>query len=87
VAARGVSYLAALGGAGNVLEVDACATRLRLSLVDETRVDETALKQLGARGMVRLSSGNAQVIIGPHADQVATEIQDAIRAQESRSRT
>jgi PTS system N-acetylglucosamine-specific IIC component len=87
VVARGVSYLAALGGAGNVLEVEACATRLRLSLVDETRVDEAALKQLGARGMVRLSSGNAQVIIGPHADQVATEIQDAIRAQESRSRT
>jgi N-acetylglucosamine PTS system EIICBA or EIICB component len=83
VAARGANYLAALGGASNVLEVEACATRLRLSVVDDARIDEGALKQLGARGMVRLSAGNAQVIIGPQADQVAGEIQDAIRAQES----
>jgi PTS system N-acetylglucosamine-specific IIC component len=83
VSARGASYLTALGGAGNVLEVEACATRLRLSLVDDARLDEGALKQLGARGVVRVSAGNAQVIIGPHADLVAGEIQDAIRAQES----
>jgi PTS system N-acetylglucosamine-specific IIC component len=78
-AARGASYLAALGGASNVLEVEACATRLRLSLVDNARVDEAALKQLGVRGVLRLASGTAQIIIGPLADQVAGEIQDAMR--------
>jgi len=77
---RGASYLAALGGAGNVLEVEACATRLRLSLVDNARMDEPALKRLGVRGVIRPSSGSAQVIIGPQADQVAGEIQDAMRA-------
>jgi PTS system N-acetylglucosamine-specific IIC component len=80
ISARGVSYLAALGGAGNVLEVEACATRLRLSLVDNGRLDETALKELGARGVLKLTAGSAQVIIGPLADQVAVEIQDAMKA-------
>jgi PTS system N-acetylglucosamine-specific IIC component len=87
IAVRGASYLAALGGPANVLEVEACATRLRLSLVDDARVDEAALKQLGARGVLRIGAGTAQVIIGPHADQVAGEIQDAMRARESSSRS
>jgi PTS system N-acetylglucosamine-specific IIC component len=78
--ARGASYLAALGGAANILEVEACATRLRLSLVDTARLDEAALTQLGARGVLRLAKGTAQIIIGPLADQVAGEIQDAMRA-------
>lgn len=80
---RGASYLAALGGAANVLEVEACATRLRLSLVDNARLDETALRQLGARGVLRPAAGSAQIIIGPLADQVAGEIQDAMRTPES----
>ena len=85
VSARGANYLAALGGAGNVIEVEACATRLRLSLVDNARLDEAALKQLGARGVLRLSEGSAQVIVGPLADQVAGEIQDAMKARASPS--
>jgi PTS system N-acetylglucosamine-specific IIC component len=80
--ARGASYLAALGGAANVLEVEACATRLRLSVVDNARLDEAALRQLGARGVLRPAAGSAQIIIGPLADQVAGEIQDAMRAPE-----
>jgi len=83
VSTRGMSYLTALGGAGNVLEVEACATRLRLSVVDNARIDEAALKQLGARGVVRPAAGSAQVIVGPLADQVADEIQDAMRAGKS----
>jgi PTS system N-acetylglucosamine-specific IIC component len=82
VSARGESYLAALGGPGNVLEVEACATRLRLSLVDNERLDEAALKQLGVRGVLRPAAGSAQIIIGPLADQVADEIHDAMRAQD-----
>lgn len=80
---RGAQYLAALGGAGNVLEVEACATRLRLSVLDDTRLDEAKLKQLGARGVLRISAGNAQVIIGPQADQVAGEIHQAMRTPDS----
>jgi PTS system N-acetylglucosamine-specific IIC component len=79
VSSRGAAYLAALGGVGNVIEVEACATRLRLSLVDNAQIDEAALKQLGVRGVLRLTAGTAQVIVGPLADQVAMEIQDAMK--------
>jgi PTS system N-acetylglucosamine-specific IIC component len=81
--ARGQSYLAALGGPANILEVEACATRLRLSLVDNARLDEAALKRLGARGVLRPVAGSAQIIIGPLADQVAGEIQDAMRVRDA----
>jgi PTS system N-acetylglucosamine-specific IIC component len=80
--ARGASYLAALGGPANVLEVEACTTRLRLALVDNTGIDEAALKRLGVRGVLRPAVGSAQIIIGPLADQVAGEIQDAMRAEQ-----
>jgi len=85
VSARGVSYLAALGGVSNVLEIEACATRLRLSLVDNARLDEAALKDLGARGVLKLTAGSAQIIVGPLADQVAGEIQDAMKAPDASS--
>lgn len=77
---RGAAYLAALGGGSNVLEVEACATRLRLLVVDNTKLDEQALKALGARGVLRPAAGAAQVIIGPLADQIGSEIQDAMKA-------
>jgi N-acetylglucosamine PTS system EIICBA or EIICB component len=78
---RGAAYLAALGGRSNVQEVEACATRLRLAVVDGTRVDEPALKKLGARGLVRPARGTLQIIIGPQADEVADEIHQAIKAE------
>ncbi|QRK04856.1 PTS transporter subunit EIIC [Archangium violaceum] len=79
VLARGEAYLKALGGTANVQVVDACTTRLRLTVADNARVDEAALKALGARGVIRPSAGSVQVIIGPLADQVAGEVRDAMR--------
>jgi N-acetylglucosamine PTS system EIICBA or EIICB component len=84
--ARGVAYLNALGGAANVKLVEACATRLRLELIDSSRVDERALRALGARGVVR-AGGDAglQVVVGTQADLVASEIQDAMRSDVGRA--
>lgn len=83
--ARGEAYLKALGGTANVQVVDACTTRLRLTVADNARVDETALKALGARGVIRPSAGSVQVIIGPLADQVAGEVRDAMRTRKEPS--
>lgn len=80
---RGAAYLAALGGAGNVTSVDACTTRLRLMLNDQAVVDETALKRLGARGLVRPSDRALQVVLGPIADQAAEEIRAALSGAEA----
>ena len=67
-------FVAALGGATNLRSVDACTTRLRLSVADAARIDEPALRRLGAAGMVRLSANDVQVVLGPIADQVAGDI-------------
>jgi N-acetylglucosamine PTS system EIICBA or EIICB component len=73
-------FIRALGGASNLSEVEACTTRLRLGIVDDRLVSEAALKRLGARGIVRPSSGSLQVVLGPIADQVAGEIRSALRS-------
>ncbi|HEX4861587.1 MAG TPA: N-acetylglucosamine-specific PTS transporter subunit IIBC [Rhizomicrobium sp.] len=78
--ARGARFVAALGGAGNLVSVDACTTRLRLIVDDPSKVDETQLKALCSRGVVRPSAKALQVVLGPMADQIAGEIRDAMAA-------
>jgi len=77
---RGADFVQALGGAGNLVSVDACTTRLRLIVVAQDRVSDPALKTLGARGVVRPSDKALQVVLGPIADQVAGEIRTAMGA-------
>jgi PTS system N-acetylglucosamine-specific IIC component len=78
---RGAQFVAALGGRANLQSVDACMTRLRLTLADTTAVDEAALKSLGARGIVRPGGNALQVVVGPIADQLAQEVRSAGDAQ------
>jgi PTS system N-acetylglucosamine-specific IIC component len=58
--------------------VDACTTRLRLSVVDSSKVSENELKTIGARGVLKRGTTNVQVIIGPEADIIADEIRTAM---------
>ncbi len=67
-------YLKALGGHGNLENIDACITRLRLTLKDSSLANEKTLKALGAMGVVKLGSNNLQVILGPLAEIVAGEM-------------
>jgi PTS system N-acetylglucosamine-specific IIC component len=78
---RADGFIEALGGAPNLTEIEACTTRLRLGVVDGSKINEAALRQLGARGVVRPSPTSLQVVLGPIADQVAGEIRDALRAK------
>ena len=75
------AFIAALGGAGNLTEIEACTTRLRLVVADGGAVDEAALKRLGAIGIVRPTPTGLQVVLGPIADQVAGEIRAALRVR------
>jgi len=77
VGERGQRFVAALGGPSNLKSVDACTTRLRLSLADPAAIDEPALRALGARGIVRPGGDSLQVVLGPIADQVVEEIRAA----------
>ncbi len=76
--ARGDAFVAALGGAANLVSVDACTTRLRLIVADQQAIDDAALSALGARGIIRPSENAAQVVLGPIADLVAEEIRGAL---------
>ncbi|WP_309089980.1 N-acetylglucosamine-specific PTS transporter subunit IIBC [Phenylobacterium sp.] len=75
---RGQAFAAALGGAANLAAVDACTTRLRLTIRDQALVDEAALRSLGAKGFVKPSPDTLQVVLGPQADQVAGEIRASL---------
>jgi len=78
--APALGWIRALGDATNLRAVEACTTRLRLVLNDLNRIDEPALKALGSRGILRLSDGAVQVVVGPIADQLASEIRAQLRA-------
>ncbi|WP_454882874.1 N-acetylglucosamine-specific PTS transporter subunit IIBC [Sphingomonas oryzagri] len=71
---RGAAFVRALGGAGNLASIDACTTRLRLVVGDQSAIDEPALRALGAKGFVRPSAEALQVVLGPIADMVASEM-------------
>jgi PTS system N-acetylglucosamine-specific IIC component len=79
-ASRAKSFVTALGGAVNLVEVAACTTRLRLVLIDNKNIDEAALKRLGALGLLRSSTQGLQVVLGPIADQVAGEMRETLLA-------
>ena len=74
---RGAQFAVALGGTPNLKSVDACTTRLRLSLVKPDDIDEPMLRALGAKGIVRPGGDSVQIVLGPIADQVAGEIRAA----------
>jgi PTS system N-acetylglucosamine-specific IIC component len=67
-------YLEALGGKENIVELEGCITRLRVKLRDMERMDEEALKRLGARGVIKIDTHHAQVVVGTIADMLAEAI-------------
>ncbi|MDO9379714.1 MAG: PTS glucose/sucrose transporter subunit IIB [Nocardioidaceae bacterium] len=64
-----------LGGLSNIVEIEPCITRLRTEVEDGSLVDERALKAAGAYG-VMISGTVVQVVVGPDADTIASDIED-----------
>lgn len=65
------AYLAALGGPENLIEISACTTRLRLTIVDRTLVSVAGLKAIGAKAVLEIGERGLQVVIGPDSDRIA----------------
>ena len=75
-----MGIIALLGGEGNIEDVDACMTRLRVTVKDVTLVsDEQEWKKNGAMGLIVKDRG-VQAIYGPKADVLKSDIQDVIGA-------
>jgi N-acetylglucosamine PTS system EIICBA or EIICB component len=83
---RGEMFIAALGGDANLRSIDACLTRLRLIVNDQTLVNDDRLRTLGAKGIVRLSADAIQVVLGPEADAVASDIRSTLQLTQNTSR-
>lgn len=66
--------LVGLGGAGNIKELDYCATRVRTEVIDYTLVDEKKIKSSGIPGVIRPSKNTVQVVVGPKVQFVFDEI-------------
>ncbi len=69
--------VAGLGGADNIVEIEPCITRLRTEVEDPAKVNEAALKAAGAHAVVT-SGSVVQVIVGPQADTIASDIEDIL---------
>lgn len=77
--AKAEALIAAFGGRENLLNVDACITRLRMEVADKSKVDQARLKALGAAGVMEVGN-NVQAIFGTQADALKSDITNAIAA-------
>ncbi|RSK02462.1 PTS system glucose-specific EIICBA component [Streptococcus sp. A12] len=81
-ASQAVNVINLLGGRANIVDVDACMTRLRVTVKDETKVGtEEQWKAEGAMGLVMKGQG-VQAIYGPKADVLKSDIQDLLDSGE-----
>ncbi|VFS76182.1 EIICBA-Glc [Kluyvera cryocrescens] len=74
---RAAGIVQALGGRENIVDVDCCATRLRITVKNPQNVVVEAFKQLGSRGAFVRGEG-VQVVYGPHVTLIKNEVEEFI---------
>lgn len=72
--------LEAMGGKENISHLDACITRLRVSVNDISNVDKNRLKKLGAAGVLEVGN-NVQAIFGPRSETIKGQMKDIIEGR------
>ncbi|EGO9504832.1 PTS sugar transporter subunit IIB [Enterococcus faecalis] len=70
----------ALGSKTNIESVEACATRLRVAVVDGRMVDKETIKQLGATAVFEVNGG-IQAVFGGKADLLSQEINQILEIE------
>jgi PTS system N-acetylglucosamine-specific IIC component len=69
--------IAAFGGRANLVNVDACITRLRMEVADPGKVDQDRLKSLGAAGVIEVGN-SVQAVFGTQAEALKNDIVDIL---------
>ena len=69
--------IAAFGGRDNLVNVDACITRLRMEVADKSKVDQARLKALGAAGVIEVGN-SVQAVFGTQSEALKNDIRDAL---------
>jgi N-acetylglucosamine PTS system EIICBA or EIICB component len=75
VDSKAEQIIAAFGGRDNLVNVDACITRLRMEVADPSKVDQARLKSLGAAGVVEVGN-SVQAVFGTQAEALKNDINE-----------
>ncbi len=73
------AFIAALGGKDNIVDTDACITRLRMSVKDSIMLTDTDFTALGAKGVIRPNTTSIQIVLGTKAESIAESIKEALK--------
>lgn len=76
---KAAEILDAIGGKNNIDVLDACVTRIRLSVNDGKMINESRLKKLGASGVMKLDDKNFQIVVGTIADPLVTHMKELMK--------
>ena len=81
VSAHGMAHdlVVAFGGAENIKSLDACITRLRISVADAAKVNQASLKALGAAGVMQVGN-NMQAIFGTRSENLKTDMSEYLKS-------
>lgn len=77
VTSQAEQILAGLGGKENISDLDCCATRLRITVRDVSKVSDAELKRSGASGVIKHGNG-VQVIYGPKVTVIKSQIEEIL---------
>lgn len=74
IAYKATAVTELIGGYANMINIDACITRLRLTLHDPALVQEQKLRELGAAGIIRIGRNGVHVVFGTDSELIREEI-------------
>jgi PTS system N-acetylglucosamine-specific IIC component len=71
------AFITALGGRENIIDTDACITRLRMQVKSSKELNDEEFIKLGAKGVIRPSDSTIQIVLGTRAEKVAEMIKSS----------
>jgi N-acetylglucosamine PTS system EIICBA or EIICB component len=77
VTTKAEQLIEAFGGRENLVNVDACITRLRMEVADKTKVDQDRLKALGAAGVIEVGN-SVQAVFGTQSEALKNDINEVL---------
>ncbi len=75
---KAVELVRAFGGRGNIVNLDACITRLRVEVKDASQANVARLKNLGASGVLTVGN-NVQAVFGPASENLKSDMEAALK--------
>ncbi len=74
-----LAFIEALGGKKNILDTDACITRLRMHVKQNDHLKESDFTSLGAKGVIRPDKNTIQIVLGAKAEKIAEGIKETLK--------